>query len=323
MPLPRRPFADGFWPFSPLLLFPKLSPAKKDRNLELLEAHRTFFAELMTAMVGVPDSRLTTAFASTPRERYLGPGPWKVFIGRGYTQTPTADPSLLYQDILVALDEDRGINNGQPSLHALCLAALKVKEGERVTHIGAGSGYYTAILAALVTASGAVSAYEVEESLAHRAAGNLAHLPQVTVLARSGTEGSIPDSDVIYVSAGASAPLDLWLDALRPSGRLMFPLTPDGAGGMPGLGYMLLVTRVQEQRYDARFVCPAMFIPCLGGRDEETAKKLAEAFRRGGVSDVRSLWRHTKPDETCWCSGNGWWLSAVENRSETAEMESR
>ena len=110
---------------------PEASPVKEDSNLEPLEAHRTFFAELMTAIVGVPHSRLTTAFASTPRERYLGPGPWKVFAGRGYTQTPTADPSLLYQDIVVALEEDRGINNGQPSLHALCLSALKVKEGER------------------------------------------------------------------------------------------------------------------------------------------------------------------------------------------------
>jgi len=44
------------------------------------------------------------------------------------------------------------------------------------------------------------------------------------------------------------------------------------------------VTRVQEQRYDARFVCPAMFIPCLGARDEDTAKKLAAAFRRGGLA---------------------------------------
>jgi protein-L-isoaspartate(D-aspartate) O-methyltransferase len=302
---------------------PEASPVKEDSNLEPLEAHRTFFAELMTAIVGVPHSRLTTAFASTPRERYLGPGPWKVFTGRGYTQTPTADLSLLYQDMVVALEEDRGINNGQPSLHALCLAALNVKEGERVTHIGAGSGYYTAILAALTTASGAVSAYEVEETLAHRAAGNLAHLSHVTVLARSGTEGSIPASDVIYVSAGASAPSDLWLDALCLAGRLLFPLTPDGTGGMPGAGYMLLVTRVQEQRYDARFVCPAMFIPCLGARDEDTAKKLAAAFRRGGVSEVRSLWRRTEPDETCWCSGNGWWLSTVENRSEIAGMKSR
>jgi protein-L-isoaspartate(D-aspartate) O-methyltransferase len=186
-----------------------------------------------------------------------------------------------------------------------------VKEGETIVHIGAGGGYYTAILAALTSSSGKVFALEIAESLAQRAVTNLAHLSQVTVIARSGTEGSIPNSDVIYVSAGATAPLDVWLDALRPSGRLLFPLTPDGPGGRPGMGNMLLVTRVADESFNARFICPVMFIPCVGGRDEETGKKLAEAFQRGRAGEVRSLRRKTPPDETCWCSGNGWWLSTA------------
>jgi hypothetical protein len=55
-----------------------------DSTLELLDVHRKFFAELMTAIAGVPHSPLTAAFASTPRERYLGPGPCKVYHGNGY-----------------------------------------------------------------------------------------------------------------------------------------------------------------------------------------------------------------------------------------------
>jgi protein-L-isoaspartate(D-aspartate) O-methyltransferase len=278
-------------------------------TVELLEAHRIFFAELITAIAGVPHSRLTSAFASTPREWYLGPGPWKVFNGRGYTQTPSADPTLLYQDIVVALEAERGLNNGQPSLHAHCLAALDVREGESVVHIGAGAGYYTAVLAALTSVAGKVFAYEIGADLARRATANLAHLSQVTVIPRSGAEGSLPESDAIYVSAGATAPLDPWLDALHPAGRLLFPLTPNDSEGKLGAGNMLLVTRVAEERFDARFVSPVMIFPCLGGRDEEAAKNLAEAFRRGRVSKVRSLQRKTPPDESCWCSGDGWWLS--------------
>jgi protein-L-isoaspartate(D-aspartate) O-methyltransferase len=277
-----------------------------------LEAHRVFYAELITAIVGTPKSSLTSAFTKTARERYLGPGPWKIFTGRGYTLTPSDDPAFLYQDIVVALDEERRINNGQPTLHALCLAALNVKEGETVVHIAAGTGYYTAVLAELTGQTGTVIAYEIEPDLAQRATRNLGDLPRVTVHPRSGAEGSLPECDAIYISAGATAPLDTWLNALRPAGRLLFPLTADGTGELPGLGGMLLVTRAAEERFDARFLSPVMIIPCIGARDSETAKKLAEAFKRGDAAKVRSLRRKTLPDETCWCAGNGWWLSTVE-----------
>jgi protein-L-isoaspartate(D-aspartate) O-methyltransferase len=278
-----------------------------------LEAHRAFFADLITFSVGVSKSRLTSAFEATPREHYLGPGPWKVFVGRGYISTPSDDPAFLYQDIVVALEEKRRINNGQPMLHALCLAALNVQESETVVHIGAGTGYYTAVLTELVGPAGQVFAYEIEPELAQRASRTLADLPNVTVYPRSGAEAPLPICDVVYTNAGATAPLDIWLDALRPSGRLLFPLTPDGAADMPGPGGMLLITRVSEKSFNARFICPAMFVPCVGARDEATAKKLAEAFKRGDSGNVRSLRRKTVPDETCWCSGNGWWLSTSEN----------
>ena len=69
--------------------------------------------------------------------------------GAGYLSTPDDDPAFLYQDTLVALDADRGINIGEPTLHARCLDALALREGETVLHVGAGAGYYTALLAHL------------------------------------------------------------------------------------------------------------------------------------------------------------------------------
>jgi len=93
--------------------------------MDRLEAHRIWFARLVTANAGVPgtDRRLIESFASTPRERFVGPGPWKVFTRLGYIQTPSDDPALLYQDVTVALKSAEQINNGQPTLHAVCLAA--------------------------------------------------------------------------------------------------------------------------------------------------------------------------------------------------------
>lgn len=280
--------------------------------MERLQAHRTFFANLITASVGQPGGRLTAAFASTPRERFIGPGPWKVLSAAGYIETPSDDPAFLYQNVAVALLPEKRINNGEPMLHAACLASLDITEGETITHVGAGSGYYTALLARLTGPTGQVFAYEIEHELVQRATINLADLPNVTVHARSGSERPLSSCDVIYVSAGATAPLDVWLDSLRAGGRLIFPLTPaDGPGGMPGAGGMLLVTKVSPQRFDARFVCPVLFIPCVGARDDETAKKLSEAFKRGDLRSVRSLRRDSSPDKSCWCCGNGWWLSTV------------
>ena len=71
----------------------------------------------------------------------------------------------------------RGINNGQPSLHAASIEALAIAEGETVLQIGAGAGYYTAILAHLVGPAGKVIAYEIEPDIAGRARENLACFP--------------------------------------------------------------------------------------------------------------------------------------------------
>ena len=276
--------------------------------MDRLESHRAFYASLVTANAGVPATsrRLIEAFASIPRERFTGPGPWQVFTPIGYIPTPSDDPAFLYQDVTVALRGESQINNGQPTLHALCLAALRVEQGEAVVHVGAGSGYYSAILSELTGPTGSVVAYEIEPELARRATDNLADRPNVAVQNRSGSEGPLPACDVLYVSAGATDPMDVWLDALRPGGRLLFPLTPaQGPGGM------LLSTRTGEGGFAARFLCQAMFIPCLGARDEEVAKRLTEAFQAGGLKNVQSLRRETPPDSTCWCFGRGWWLSTA------------
>jgi len=101
---------------------------------------------------GARDPRIEQAFAAVPREPYAGPAPWSVLMVGAwatarsdfkYLQTPDDDPAFLYQDVLIALDPARGLNIGEPSLHARCLDALEVGEGEAVLHVGAGSGYYT------------------------------------------------------------------------------------------------------------------------------------------------------------------------------------
>ncbi len=282
-----------------------------ERNQERIQAHRVFFARLITASAGIsPGSALEAALASTPREKFVGPSPWKVFTPIGYIEIPSDDPAFLYQDVVVSLGSEGPLNNGQPVLHAYCLAALAPRKGERVVHIGAGTGYYTTLLAKLVGETGAVDAYEIGPDLAQRASLNLAEFPQVTIHSRSGSEGSLPTCDVLYVNAGASAPLALWLDALRPMGRLLFPLAP-----AEGVGAMLLIKKQENGAYSAEFLVQARFVPCIGAQDEATAQRLIQAFRNSNWSKVKSLHRgqaaeHEKvPGGSCWFQGQDWWLS--------------
>ena len=186
----------------------------------------------------------------------------------------------------------RGINNGQPSLHAQSIDALRIKEGETVVQIGAGAGYYTAILAHLVGPAGKVVAYEIEPDIAERAKTNLARYPQVEVRARSGVE-DLPKADAIYVNAAATHPLRAWLDALKVGGRLLFPLQ-----AARSTGAMLLITRPESgDVWPARFLTAVVFIACEGAQDRATGRKLDEAFRRGGSATgaLAALRRRTWP----------------------------
>lgn len=282
----------------------RIGRGEADRSAKL----RAFFARYVAAKGGAHDPRVERAFAAVPREPFAGPGPWSIAVpGAGYVQTPDDDPAFLYQDVLVALAPDRGINIGEPGLHARCLDALAVRDGEAVLHVGAGAGYYTALLAHLTGPGGRVWAYEIEPDLAARAGRNLTHLPRVEVRAQSGLAGDLPEVDAVYVNAGLTQPSRAWLDALRPGGRLIFPLQPAG-----GFGGMLRVERPRSgAAWPARFVSPAGFIACQGHQNDEMGRRLTAAFAGEGWRDVRSLRLDGEPDPTCWVAGDDWWLSSA------------
>jgi protein-L-isoaspartate(D-aspartate) O-methyltransferase len=270
---------------------------------------RAWYAEEVRAGGPVDSEAVVQAFASVPREDFLGPGPWRFLaqIGREhYRTTPDADPRHVYHDVVVALDETLRLNNGQPSLWGFVLDQMNLTAGETVLHIGCGTGYYSAILAELVGANGNVVAVEQYAGLAERARKALVGWQQVTVVQADGASFTAGPRDAIVVSAGATHPLPSWLAALRPGGRLVFPLTSQRLGG-----YMLKVTRAGiGERLAATLMCRAWFIPFTGGRDAALDERLATAIEGGHGELVRSLRldRHV-PDGSCWLHGEGFCLS--------------
>ncbi|MGH9598388.1 MAG: protein-L-isoaspartate O-methyltransferase family protein [Terracidiphilus sp.] len=273
-----------------------------------IAAARRYYAEDLRFKTRMTSPALFAAFAAVPRERFVGPGPWRIqTLGELWT-TEDHDPRHVYHDTLIALDEAKRINNGQPSLWAYYLDRLRVCAGDRVLHLGCGTGYYTAILAELTGADGKVVGIEIDEALAERARIALSPWPQVAVLCADGSRGPFEPADAIVASAGATRPLAAWLAAVKPGGRLLFPLTAS-----EGLGIMAQLTRVGEQTFEAWLHGGVGFIEFQGARDPAIGNQLADALQHGHSAEVKSLRSdpHEK-DESCWLHGAGWCFSRRE-----------
>src|SRR6202023_3253543 len=176
-----------------------------DREPEVKMMRRAFAKQVMAAC-GIRNPRVEAAFAAVAREDFLGPGPWQIVRwGGGYRATPDSDPVYLYTDDVIGILPERNLNNGQPSLHAALIAAAAPQPGEHVVHVGAGVGYYTAILAELVGATGRVTAIEFDAELAARATANLAQTPHVCVVHGDGTRIACEPDAAVQIGSIRSA----------------------------------------------------------------------------------------------------------------------
>ena len=270
-----------------------------------LDEVRKFYARLMAAASKSADPRLERIFELVPREAFMPPGPWHIHMNHRYFETPSADPVYLYQNALVALDPAKGINNGEPFLHAAWIGAAAPQKGETICHIGAGTGYYTAILSMLVLPGGRVEAIELEAELALKARANLEPFDGVSVTQGDATRLPLPPSDLIYVNAGVATPPLSWLQALRPQGRMIFPWRPADS-----VGLAVLLTRLWPG-FAVKPLMPSWFIPCIGasGTDECTkAPDSREAW------SARSAWltADRPPDATAVAIYGHVWFSSAD-----------
>src|SRR5207248_11109762 len=141
---------------------PSATAQNMDRETRL-EIIRGAYAKQIMAAAGLVDRRVEAAFAAVRRENFLGHGPWQILRwDRGYEPSPGRAPVYLYDNDVVAIIPERHLNNGQPSFLATLIASAALRPGEHEVHIGAGVGYYTAILARLVGRTGRVTAIEFD-----------------------------------------------------------------------------------------------------------------------------------------------------------------
>jgi protein-L-isoaspartate(D-aspartate) O-methyltransferase len=123
------------------------------------------YARQMLATLGVDNTVIEAAYAAAPRKAFLGHPSWRVSSPfGGYRTLAGADPVILYQD-LVSAASTIAARRSTPKL----IEALGPTPGGHIAHVGAGAGYYSAILAELVGPSGRVTAVEFDAALVERA----------------------------------------------------------------------------------------------------------------------------------------------------------
>jgi protein-L-isoaspartate(D-aspartate) O-methyltransferase len=275
------------------------------QSASTIESVRQFYAEELCRINHISSQAVLAAFSTVPRERFVGPGPWIIQSQGESWVTEDSDPRAVYRDALIVLDAAKHLNNGQPSLWASHLAILHLQRGDQVLHLGCGTGYYTAIMAELTGPNGKVTAFELDAGLAARARDALKEWPQATVIHGDGARGPLEAADAIIASAGATHPLAVWLAAVRPHGKLLFPLT-----STRGPGTMAHLVRVNAEWFKAALINTAFFVDFVGARDAAVSGELARALKRDEGVGVRSLRcdAHER-DQSCWLHGQGWCFS--------------
>jgi protein-L-isoaspartate(D-aspartate) O-methyltransferase len=216
----------------------------------------------------------------------------------------TSEPRHLYHNVVVVLDREKDINNGQPSGLATWINALDLKSGDRVYHMGCGVGYYTAIMAEMVGPGGSVVALDAQPDLAARARKNLTGYANVAVHSGDGAAFDPEPCDAVLINAGVTHPQAIWLERLREGGRLAMPLT---IASSPTIGQGMMVKIVRD---GAGFSAGTVSLLAIlnGGslRDPELEaplrQTLAKAMATGVLFQMKSLRRnaHEQDDSCLW-----------------------
>jgi len=283
-----------------------------------IEEVRKAYAEAVCDAAKVTSPLLREGLATVPREKFLGPGPWFVrgpqAGAAGFTED--ADPARVYQNAAIAIDRERELFNGQPAQIAVWLDGLRLAPGQRVLHIGCGTGYYTALIAAMVGQDGRVFAIEVDAGLAARAKEALAGSPNVRVSHGDGRTDLPADIDVVLVHAGGTHVLPEWLDATRDDARLLAPLTVSFPAMSSTLskGVILHAQRTGDT-WRARVDSMIAIYSLVGLRDDSSNGALGQALMRGpSGAPVASIRRDPHAaDATCWLHVDGACVSTNAN----------
>lgn len=181
------------------------------------ETYRQALVAHLKSQEGLLDSTLEAAFLAVPRHIFL----------------PDEALERAYSDeaIPIKRDPDSTIlsSSSQPTMMALMLRQLRLREGDNVLEIGAGSGYNAALMQNIVGEKGNVTSVELDQGLAKQAALNLQKVSLgavVNLVNADGAMGYAPRAsyDRIIATVAIWDVPTAWERQLKPSGILVAPI---------------------------------------------------------------------------------------------------
>lgn len=190
---------------------------------------------------GLAGARLLDAFRAVPRELFVAPD--------------LADEA--YEDRPLPIEAGQTIS--QPYIVAFMIDAARVRPGQRVLEIGAGSGYAAALLGRI---AGEVVAIERHSELVRIARERMARLGyrNVRIVEGDGTLGfpeAAPYDAILAAAAGRHVPQAL-LDQLAEGGVLVMPI------GSPGGAQRLVRVGRRAGRFEREELDAVRFVPLIG-----------------------------------------------------------
>ncbi len=181
------------------------------------EAYRTALVAELKKQDGLLDNTLEAAFLAVPRHVFL----------------PEESLEVAYSDqaIPIKKDTDGSVlsSSSQPSMMAIMLRQLRLREGDNVLEIGAGTGYNAAVMQTIVGETGNITSVELDKLLADKASSNLqkARLGAVVnIVNADGAMGYAPRAayDRIIATVAVWDVPTSWVKQLKQDGILVVPI---------------------------------------------------------------------------------------------------
>jgi protein-L-isoaspartate(D-aspartate) O-methyltransferase len=207
------------------------------------------FATLRERMVdrqiaarGLDDPALLAAFRAVPRED---------FVSGDYAD-------YAYQDSPLPIESGQTIS--QPYIVALTIFAAGIKPGDRVLEVGAGSGYAAAVIGQIASEVIAVERHHELVGLAQLRMRRLGY-GNVRVVEGDGTLGwpkEAPFDAIVAAASGSHVP-QIWIEQLKPGGRIVMPL-----GGVHEVQTLVKFTKLEDGSLTYEDLGGVRFVPLIG-----------------------------------------------------------